>query len=764
LAVETDFEFDSSLGSSNSAIYLTPSVNPNLNDTKSSTSDATSPTSTDDHDWFDYFDSDDDHALISTPVSSSDNKRTDSCNALLSLSDAVCGTLEPPPVIYPCATCDAQCESESDLATWQHTCVVGMPTVCKQCLLKLVKKYEPGTELFCPMANCGKVLSDDEMKRNLSVDQYSAFMSRKYKRVTCAALGCDLWTETTQQVGQFRCDKGHTTCISCLDSHNYVTCIKTPKWRQRSEEAKKVFFEIKSQLSNAASSSQCQDEDDKVLRCLTLKCGGVCFITQKEFGMFSCSFCKQYNCFKCNSQHYPFDCIDAGQLATLRKGVWVKEIAERISPTLDIQSEVECLLFNYSELSDEVERVSGRGDFLDATILQREMVRQKITNLTGADPALFVWHVRSPEILSDYSGVDTSQKLVTTKIDVNGTNNSGEMDLHIRETYLRFFDALVNQEIPSNTVPGVLNGNTGPIQIVAAYYHNNHEQTEKFEREKARLAELYPSPADREKSEITYLYHGTSFHNIESIFENNFSLDKCRQYAFGKGIYFTTQPQTAIAYSIARCHSKLIKEIFSKFKYVVVCKVLKGLTKTRCPGIQNACSYPTECVCDTHEIPHQQFVVVKEPDRILPVYELIIKINGCMQQQDTKSRLGGGPTVGHNAATAAQTNVSAIQTSSLTHAVSRATGLTMSLQPGRRQQADRAAAAAERRRQSAIVLQQTALHWPIHDPNVVRSIPYLPQPNVSGTTANITPSAMSSSGAVTRSSNSPSNSKKEKTD
>merc|ERR550532_784834 len=97
LAVETAFEFDSSLGSSYSPIVLTPSVNPTLNDTKSSTADASSPTSTDDHDWFDYFDSDDDHALISTPVSSSDNKRTDSCNALLSLSDAVCGTLEPPP-------------------------------------------------------------------------------------------------------------------------------------------------------------------------------------------------------------------------------------------------------------------------------------------------------------------------------------------------------------------------------------------------------------------------------------------------------------------------------------------------------------------------------------------------------------------------------------------------------------------------------------------------------------------------------------------
>merc|ERR1711879_229869 len=148
-------------------------------------------------------------------------------------------------------------------------------------------------------------------------------------------------------------------------------------------------------------------------------------------------------------------------------------------------------------------------------------------------------------------------------------------------------------------------------------------------------------------------------------------------------------------------------------------------------------------------IPEKQFVVVKEPVRILPVYELIIKLNGDEKQPDTRSKLGGSSTVPATAANVAQI-------SSLGHAMSRIPSLRKSVQL-RRQQADRAAAAAERRRQSAIVLQQTALHWPIHDPNVVRSIPYLPQPIVPGTSSTITSSATSSSGAVTRSSTSPSN-------
>ena len=181
-----------------------------------------------------------------------------------------------------------------------------------------------------------------------------------------------------------------------------------------------------------------------------------------------------------------------------------------------------------------------------------------------------------------------------------------------------------------------LNAGPAQVRIVAAFHHWNMELENRFKLEKLNLQCQYG--VDSEEAAESWLYHGTTADNIHSIFEDNFKLDRIRSGAFGWGIYFGELPQTAMFYAHSRDQRQ--KEVLN----VVLCKVLKGKSSVDdfgcCKGSRNALqmfqfggSYWTSAIssqdtfCDSHYVPKCKYVVIFNPDRILPMYELQIKLN-----------------------------------------------------------------------------------------------------------------------------------------
>ncbi len=98
------------------------------------------------------------------------------------------------------------------------------------------------------------------------------------------------------------------------------------------------------------------------------------------------------------------------------------------------------------------------------------------------------------------------------------------------------------------------------------------------------------------------LFHGTKIRNLRSIYMNNFDLDKCKRFFYGRGIYFSDDPEYCLIYGEA----------------VLVCRVLPGrgqeyFKQTR---LENE-TFDSMRVSNIH--------MIADPDQILPCGLLRIK-------------------------------------------------------------------------------------------------------------------------------------------
>lgn len=108
------------------------------------------------------------------------------------------------------------------------------------------------------------------------------------------------------------------------------------------------------------------------------------------------------------------------------------------------------------------------------------------------------------------------------------------------------------------------------MKIDSIDYIENEYLEQRF---KSKMAEF-----QRLKIPSNYIWtlHGTYVDNMDSIFANNFNLDKIRRTRYGFGIYFSEQPEVSIDYS-------------RDSNSVILCKVLLGR-----PGINSKEISPDE--------------------------------------------------------------------------------------------------------------------------------------------------------------------------
>ena len=149
-------------------------------------------------------------------------------------------------------------------------------------------------------------------------------------------------------------------------------------------------------------------------------------------------------------------------------------------------------------------------------------------------------------------------------------------------------------------------GYTGPQNLKAIFYHSNTTLEDAFEREKAAMERRYPSQPE---SDYILAFHGTpNDQNIDKIVRENFRMDKIARAAYGHGIYFSEFPDVSLGYA-------------GETMKLLLCKVLPGRSR------EGSCGTQRGCPCDSHRVGSQgdgrgQMIVMFNPDRILPCYEL----------------------------------------------------------------------------------------------------------------------------------------------
>ena len=149
-------------------------------------------------------------------------------------------------------------------------------------------------------------------------------------------------------------------------------------------------------------------------------------------------------------------------------------------------------------------------------------------------------------------------------------------------------------------------GYTGPQNLKAIFYHSNTTLEDAFEREKAAMERKYPGQPE---SDYILAFHGTpNDQNIDKIVRENFRMDKIARAAYGHGIYFSEFPDVSLGYA-------------GETMKLLLCKVLPGRSR------EGSCGTQRGCPCDSHRVGSQgdgrgQMIVMFNPDRILPCYEL----------------------------------------------------------------------------------------------------------------------------------------------
>ena len=148
----------------------------------------------------------------------------------------------------------------------------------------------------------------------------------------------------------------------------------------------------------------------------------------------------------------------------------------------------------------------------------------------------------------------------------------------------------------------------GPKNIEKIYYHLNPILEDKFKIQEHNMKFKYKG---KNEADFILAFHGTpNPENIDKIVRENFRMDKIRRTAHGHGIYFSEFPEISLQY--AGSNWKLL-----------LCKILPGKSH------EGDCRMPN-CSCDSHRVGAEadgrgQMIVMFEPDRILPCYEIHLR-------------------------------------------------------------------------------------------------------------------------------------------
>ncbi len=144
-------------------------------------------------------------------------------------------------------------------------------------------------------------------------------------------------------------------------------------------------------------------------------------------------------------------------------------------------------------------------------------------------------------------------------------------------------------------------------KIESIDYIYNERLAQVFEHKKLELIQNYGAETGVEM----LLFHGTNAKNVDSIIRNNFNLNLCRRFAYGKGLYFSELPSTSFTYGDA----------------LILCRVLTGRVQKPCHGPKFD---PTRFHSfQTNQVKHQlgtsdksdevaDIHVIASPDQVLP--------------------------------------------------------------------------------------------------------------------------------------------------
>lgn len=148
------------------------------------------------------------------------------------------------------------------------------------------------------------------------------------------------------------------------------------------------------------------------------------------------------------------------------------------------------------------------------------------------------------------------------------------------------------------------------MEITSIEYCITPVLVERFRKKQQEFKKKYVGTSE---ADTVLAFHGTPVENIDSIIRENFKLEKCRRFAYGKGIYFSEFPDVSEDY--ARSSKKLI-----------LCHILPGKSRPyRAPVFQMSRSdWPMgdydSVIVEADEQGRGKMVIIAEPDQILPSY------------------------------------------------------------------------------------------------------------------------------------------------
>ena len=150
----------------------------------------------------------------------------------------------------------------------------------------------------------------------------------------------------------------------------------------------------------------------------------------------------------------------------------------------------------------------------------------------------------------------------------------------------------------------------------------NPDLEKNFEKKLAEFERKYAG--EKKYCQQIMTFHGTDFHDLDSIMKENFRLDKIKRTAFGYGVYFSEYVSTSLSY--ARNTGQLI-----------LAKVLLGKSEvsSNCPNMRRGeldtsgdilCTeHDSHTVQPTSDEGHAKMVIIQNVDQILPMFTIRIK-------------------------------------------------------------------------------------------------------------------------------------------